>query len=89
MSFFTSHQRSWGSPLRVIVAGVFAGIGWLLLQAHPTVGQPGVTVERAAGGKCQRCWKHLTTVGINAAHPTLCARCAGVVTQQPGHVNER
>ena len=38
-----------------------------------------VTVRPAAGTKCQRCWKHHPLVGANAAHPTLCPRCAKVV----------
>lgn len=41
----------------------------------------GVTydVERAAGGKCERCWAYSETVGQSAEHPTLCARCAAEV----------
>ena len=41
----------------------------------------GLAVEalRAEGGKCERCWKVLPTVGSDAEHPTLCPRCAGVV----------
>jgi len=38
-----------------------------------------VGVERAPGGKCQRCWKHLPSVGADTAHPTLCERCARIV----------
>jgi len=38
-----------------------------------------VTVLRAEGEKCVRCWKYSTTVGSNAEHPQLCARCAAVV----------
>ncbi len=41
-----------------------------------------VVVEKAAGDKCERCWKYTTDVGTNAAHATLCARCAGVVQKQ-------
>ncbi len=37
------------------------------------------TIEVAAGDKCERCWCYSETVGQNADHPTLCARCAGVV----------
>lgn len=29
--------------------------------------------------KCERCWKHDVSVGQNADHPTLCARCASVL----------
>ena len=38
-----------------------------------------VTVTRKNGEPCQRCWKIHDTVGSDAKHPTLCARCAGVV----------
>jgi isoleucyl-tRNA synthetase len=38
-----------------------------------------VRVERAAGAKCQRCWKYLASVGKDAAHPQLCDRCVKVV----------
>ena len=38
-----------------------------------------VTVARAEGEKCERCWKYIGSVGSNAKHPTLCARCASVV----------
>ena len=39
-----------------------------------------VRVERAPGAKCERCWKHLVSVGSQAAHPQLCERCVRVVT---------
>jgi isoleucyl-tRNA synthetase len=39
----------------------------------------GVTVDRAAGEKCARCWRVLEEVGSVAAHPTLCLRCADAV----------
>ena len=41
----------------------------------------GVTydVERASGDKCERCWAYSETVGTNAEHPTLCARCAAEI----------
>ena len=42
-----------------------------------------VQVEPAAGEKCQRCWKVLTAVGTVKDHPTLCPRCAKVVSTLP------
>ena len=30
--------------------------------------------------KCERCWIHRDTVGQDSEHPTLCHRCAEVVT---------
>ena len=46
---------------------------------------PGLTVEvsEAQGGKCERCWMQSATVGADADHPTLCARCAQVVRKLP------
>jgi isoleucyl-tRNA synthetase len=39
-----------------------------------------VEVFSADGSKCERCWKHSEAVGKHGAHPTLCGRCAGVVS---------
>jgi isoleucyl-tRNA synthetase len=45
-------------------------------------GQPlSVEVEPPDGRKCERCWLVLETVGGDAKHPTLCARCAEVVSR--------
>ncbi|HUV05400.1 MAG TPA: isoleucine--tRNA ligase [Armatimonadota bacterium] len=40
-----------------------------------------VCVEPAEGTKCARCWLVLPAVGQHAVHPSLCARCAEVVTE--------
>ncbi len=42
-------------------------------------GELTVTVNKAQGEKCERCWGYSKTVGENADHPTLCARCASVI----------
>ncbi len=39
-----------------------------------------VKVSKAAGAKCQRCWQYLPSVGEDAAHADLCARCRAVIT---------
>jgi isoleucyl-tRNA synthetase len=39
----------------------------------------GVKVERAAGEKCERCWKYTTDVGGDASFPTVCLPCAAAV----------
>ena len=38
-----------------------------------------VHVEPSLLSRCERCWTHDDTVGRNAAHPTLCARCAAAI----------
>ncbi|MBQ5310898.1 MAG: isoleucine--tRNA ligase [Oscillospiraceae bacterium] len=39
-----------------------------------------VTVEKADGQKCERCWCYSEYVGTNAVYPTLCKRCADQVS---------
>jgi isoleucyl-tRNA synthetase len=36
-------------------------------------------VIRTTRQKCARCWRHRKDVGVKAAHPELCERCADVV----------
>jgi isoleucyl-tRNA synthetase len=69
------------SELDVRAGGAGAGLAGL-------PGVDAIEVARAPGGKCQRCWKHLTSVGGDPAHPSLCDRCARVVAQQPGYVKQ-
>ena len=38
-----------------------------------------VKVEKASGGKCERCWSYSDTVGKNTDTPTLCSRCSDIV----------
>ncbi|MDY2846743.1 MAG: class I tRNA ligase family protein, partial [Oscillospiraceae bacterium] len=42
-------------------------------------GKLSLSVERASGEKCERCWMYSETVGRNAIHPTLCERCSAEV----------
>ena len=44
-------------------------------------GVTAVEVVRAEGQKCERCWHWETDLGQNAAHPTICGRCAEAVLQ--------
>ena len=38
-----------------------------------------VVVAPSTHEKCERCWIHSETVGADAEHPTLCARCVSVL----------
>ncbi|MEQ1754999.1 MAG: isoleucine--tRNA ligase [Micropepsaceae bacterium] len=40
-----------------------------------------VAFAKADGTKCARCWKVLPEVGKSKAHPHLCLRCEGAVTE--------
>ena len=37
------------------------------------------TLRPTSNQKCERCWRYLPTVGLSAAHPTLCDRCEDAV----------
>ena len=51
------------------------------VQEGEALGESGmdVKVEPATGKKCLRCWMYTEDVGSDAAHPDLCARCAGIL----------
>lgn len=40
-----------------------------------------VSVAKANGAKCVRCWHWETDLGTNPAHPAICPRCTHAVTQ--------
>ena len=42
-------------------------------------GELTVSVSKADGEKCERCWSYSTTVGADSDHPTLCGHCANVL----------
>jgi len=55
------------------------------LEVHfaPAGGEPtlNVSVAKAAGQKCERCWHWEEDVGRVAANPTICGRCVEAVSQ--------
>jgi isoleucyl-tRNA synthetase len=38
-------------------------------------------VEKTPYPRCERCWRHKPTVGLDPIHPTLCDRCAAVLSE--------
>ncbi len=40
-----------------------------------------VSVTKADGQKCERCWVYSDTVGSDPEHPTLCARCSKILSK--------
>jgi isoleucyl-tRNA synthetase len=40
-----------------------------------------ISVARAQGKKCERCWNYSTHVGENAEYPTVCERCVAALTE--------
>ncbi|MGZ8394886.1 MAG: zinc finger domain-containing protein, partial [Nitrospira sp.] len=54
----------------------------VVLQLLPDVPEsPGfiITVDKATGIKCERCWNYRSAVGTFPDHPTLCDRCLEAV----------
>jgi isoleucyl-tRNA synthetase len=45
-----------------------------------------ISVEKATGQKCERCWNYRAAVGSYSDHPTLCDRCIGPVRKFFGEV---
>ena len=41
-----------------------------------------ISVEKASGEKCQRCWNFSETVGQNKDNPDLCERCYNVISER-------
>jgi isoleucyl-tRNA synthetase len=38
-----------------------------------------VTIGRAPGGKCQRCWNYSPSVGAHPGTPDICGRCVSAL----------
>jgi isoleucyl-tRNA synthetase len=55
------------------------------LEVHATPGNGEttlkITVAKALGQKCERCWHWEEDVGAEPKHPTLCGRCVEAVRQ--------
>jgi isoleucyl-tRNA synthetase len=43
-----------------------------------------VTVQRADGKKCERCWNYSTHVGENQKYPSICERCSEAIKEIEG-----
>ena len=44
-------------------------------------GAPRVSIERASGVKCERCWRYVTAVSADPAWAGLCDRCQGALAE--------
>jgi isoleucyl-tRNA synthetase len=50
--------------------------------------EPTARAEKSPHAKCERCWNYRETVGRNTDHPTLCDRCATVLTSAGSQSSE-
>ncbi len=49
------------------------------VEIQQGTGELEISIEKAEGGKCERCWSISTSVGTNSIHPTLCAHCCEIL----------
>ncbi len=54
------------------------------LELNPGDGALAISVNKAAGRKCDRCWHWEPDVGAYPDHPTICGRCVQAVQQSTG-----
>jgi isoleucyl-tRNA synthetase len=66
-------------PALLIVSQIGLGDDLGPDTASPLLPELRIVVERARGGKCERCWNYSEVVGSDATHPGLCERCLPVV----------
>ncbi len=61
------------------------GVSELLLEVADAPGKVELSFRYSRIGinrqKCERCWHWETDIGLNAAHPTICARCTKAVLE--------
>jgi isoleucyl-tRNA synthetase len=57
---------------------------FIVSQVELEPGGFGVAVERAAGAKCERCWKYSTAVGEDPMYPTVCEACSSALKEMRG-----
>jgi isoleucyl-tRNA synthetase len=43
-----------------------------------------ISIQRAEGKKCERCWNYSTHVGENSRYPTICERCSEAIAEIEG-----
>ncbi len=80
-----SEEDHLGNTLDMAELAIASEVSWSSAEAPPEAFRldevPGfaISVTKARGGKCGRCWQHLDSVGSYEDHPDLCERCLSVV----------
>ena len=71
------HKTIWEMVKRREDFREIMNVSQLILTDDHTVGV--ISVVRAGGQKCERCWRWEMDVGANPEHPTICGRCVEAV----------
>ena len=61
-----------------------APVGAAVPEGTTEEGDFAVSVAKASGEKCQRCWVYSPRLGPHRDHPQLCERCVGVIGSHAG-----
>ena len=64
--------RNYAADLRYI---------FIVSQVEVADGPQSITVSRAEGLKCERCWNYSTRVGESEVYPTVCERCVAALAE--------
>jgi isoleucyl-tRNA synthetase len=59
----------------------FINISQLSTRHNESYSKIFLEAAKADGQKCERCWHWETDIGLNAEHPTICARCTKAVLE--------
>ncbi|HEX3185913.1 MAG TPA: isoleucine--tRNA ligase [Pyrinomonadaceae bacterium] len=54
---------------------------FIVSQVEIREGSQSITVSRAEGEKCERCWNYSTRVGESERYPTVCERCVAALAE--------
>jgi len=76
-------RRDRPAPDPELLSGLFIVSEVVIDSASPAETARAVAA-RSPHPKCERCWNLRSTVGLDADHPTLCARCVRVLAELPG-----
>jgi isoleucyl-tRNA synthetase len=69
--------QGFGAELREIFI-----VSQVALERDGAAAEMTVTVARAEGAKCQRCWVYDTSVGAKKEHPEICQRCFQTIADE-------
>jgi isoleucyl-tRNA synthetase len=67
-------------PMLFIVSDVLLKVAPSDVEAHGE-SAPRITIERAPGVKCERCWRYVSAVSTEAEWAGLCDRCQGALAE--------
>jgi isoleucyl-tRNA synthetase len=67
-------------PMLFIVSEVEVRPAPTDVEAHAEAA-PRITIERAGGVKCERCWRYVPSVSMDPAWAGLCERCQGALAE--------